>query len=235
MKSRKHKQLTLNLCFKDPASFANFFVGSNVQLITTLGSLWHADAPAFIYLWGQTGAGKSHLLSALCQLFGEKELTAAYMPLDDIEQFGPQILDDLASLDLICIDNLHLIAGNLVWEEKIFHCFNEILAQHKRIVITANVPPKTLNLALADLKSRIVGGLVFEVQSLSDAEKIACLKFRAKLRGLELNDNVAQFLLNHYERNPKSLFSVLEKLDQAALAAQRKLTIPFVKDVLMLK
>jgi len=66
----------------------------------------------------------------------------------------------------------------------------------------------------------------------NDEEKIVGLKLRAKLRGLELNDAVAHFLLNHYERNPKNLFAVLERLDKAALVAQRRLTIPFVKDIL---
>lgn len=172
------------------------------------------------------------MLSALCQLFGEHNLKAAYLPLEDASQFSSQILDDLEMLDLLCIDDLNLIAGNLEWEEKIFHCFNKMLAHNKRVVITANVAPSLLQLILSDLKSRMMGGLVFAVKALDDMAKIAGLKLRAKLRGLELSDTVARFLLNHYERNPKVLFDALEKLDQAALTAQRKLTIPFVKSVL---
>lgn len=226
------RQLTLNLCLKDAASFANFFVGSNAQLVKVLGDLYTDDASPFVYCWGRTGSGKSHLLAALCQLFSEKGLTSAYLPFEDITQLRPEILDDSESFDLLCIDDLHLISGNSVWEERVFHCFNRRLAHNKRVVITANVAPHALQLALQDLKSRMMGGLIFELQALDDAEKIAGLKLRAKLRGLELNDGVAQFLLNHYERDPKSLFDVLEKLDKAALVAQRRLTIPFVKKIL---
>ncbi|MBU0744462.1 MAG: DnaA regulatory inactivator Hda [Gammaproteobacteria bacterium] len=226
------KQIALDLCLKDTASFANFFVGSNVQLVKVLGDLYANTTSSFVYFWGNDGAGKSHLLSALCQSFGEHDLSAAYLPLEDIEQFSLKMLDDLEMLDLLCIDDLNLIAGNSEWEEKIFHCFNKMIACNKRVVITANVAPPLLLLKLLDLKSRMMGGLIFSLQALSDEEKVSGLKLRAKLRGLELPDIAAHFLLNHYKRDSKNLFAVLEKLDKAALAAQRKLTIPFIKDVL---
>jgi len=226
------KQLALNLCLKDAATFVNFFVGANKQLINVLCNLDADNKTHFVYVWGKHGAGKSHLLSALCQLFGEHDHAAAYLPLEEATQLDPKMLEDLEKLDLLCVDDLNLIAGNVVWEEKFFHCFNKIVEHGKQIVITANVAPLALPLVLSDLKSRMTSGLIFEVQVLNDVEKIQGLKLRAKLRGLELNDVVAQFLLHHYARDTKSLFATLDQLDQAALAAQRKLTIPFVKNVL---
>ena len=226
------KQLALNLCLKDTASFSNFFVGNNEQLVKALSNLLIDKTSPFIYFWGQQGSGKSHLLSALCQHFGEHNLSVAYLPLEDVGQLNLQILDDLELLDVLCIDDLHLIAGNLAWEEKIFHCFNNLLAHNKKVVITSNVSPQALPLRLLDLQSRMTGGLVFALQALSDEEKVAGLKLRAKLRGLELGNGVAHFLLNHYKRDTKSLFMALETLDKAALMAQRRLTIPFVKDIL---
>jgi DnaA family protein len=201
-------------------------------LVKVLSSLNTNNETCFVYVWGKQGAGKSHLLSALCQLFGEHGKMASYLPFEEMMQLDPQILEDLEILDLLCVDDLNLIAGNPVWEESFFHCFNKIMEHGKQIVITANTAPLALPLVLPDLKSRMASGLIFEVQALSDVEKIAGLKLRAKLRGLELNDVVAQFLLHHYARDTKSLFATLEQLDKAALAAQRKLTIPFVKNVL---
>lgn len=226
------KQLALNLCLKDAATFVNFFVGANRQLVDVLCNLHTDNETNFIYIWGKHGSGKSHLLSALCQSFGEHDHVAAYLPLEEAAQLDPQILEDLEKLDLLCVDDLDLIAGNAVWEEKFFHCFNKTIEHGKQIVITANTAPLALPLALADLKSRMTSGLIFEVQALDDVGKIEGLKLRAKLRGLELNDVVAQFLLHRYARDAKSLFATLEQLDKAALAAQRKLTIPFVKSVL---
>ncbi|MDR1057080.1 MAG: DnaA regulatory inactivator Hda [Coxiellaceae bacterium] len=226
------KQLALNLCLKDTASFTNFFIGGNTQLVTVLSNLYTNDAPCFVYFWGKNSSGKSHLLSALCQLFSEHDLTAAYLPLENAIQFKVNILDDLEELDLFCIDDLHLIAGNLGWEEKIFHSFNKMLAHDKRLVVTANVAPQALPLKLLDLQSRMIGGLVFELYSLNDEEKIVSLKLRAKSKGLDLTDNAANFLLSHYRRDAQSLFEALNRLDAESLKAQRKLTIPFIKEIL---
>jgi DnaA-homolog protein len=229
---RNLKQLALNLCLKDAASFANFLPGENKQLVTALNGLHINVTTPFIYLWGKFGSGKSHLLAAICQLFGEHNLSAAYLPLEDSKELNLHMLDDLEALDLLCIDDLHLIAGSLAWEEKIFHCYNNLILHKKKIVITASVSPQALPLKLLDLKSRMASGLVFAIQELSDEEKITSLKLRAKLRGLDLSDQVARFLLSHYERDTKSLFAVLDKLDKAALVAKRRLTIAFVKTVL---
>jgi DnaA-homolog protein len=226
------KQLALNLCLKDTTSFTNFFVGANKQLVKMLNDLSIKNGGHFIYCWGKHGAGKSHLLSALCQSFSDHGLITAYLPLEDAKKLNPKMLEDLEQLDLLCIDDLNLISDNLAWEEEIFHCFNKMMAHNKHIVITASMAPQSLNLKLSDLKSRMAGGLIFELQALNDIEKIECLKLRAELRGLELNNVVAQFLLHHYARDTKNLFTTLDRLDKAALLAQRKLTIPFVKSIL---
>ena len=226
------KQLALNLCLKDNATFTNFFAGTNGQLVKLLNKLHQDNAASFIYLWGAHGTGKTHLLSALCQSFSEHGLTTAYLPLEDSAQLTPKIFEELEYLDLLCIDDLNLIAKDNRWEEGIFHCFNQTIEQGKKIIITANTAPQALSLTLPDLKSRMASGLIFELYPLADEEKIESLKLRAKLRGLELNDAVAQFLLTHYARDTKSLFTTLDHLDKAALAAQRKLTVPFVKNVL---
>jgi DnaA-homolog protein len=226
------KQLTLDLCLKDDANIANFFIGANKQLIDMLGCFHDNKEVSFIYLWGANGTGKSHLLSALCQLFGEHNKLSVYLPLEEEYQLKPQILDEMENFDLLCIDDLDLIAGDLFWEERIFHCFNKIMENGKKIVITANTTPHFLAMVLRDLQSRLTGGLIFELKPLTDADKIASLKLRANLRGLELNDAVANFLLSHYARDTKNLFKTLETLDKEALAAQRKITIPFVKNVL---
>ena len=194
-------QLSLNLCLKDAATFSNFFVGTNEQLIKVLNNLVTNPKDKFVYFWGQPGTGKSHLLNALCQEFSEHNLKTVYLPLEDTKQLDPQIFDDLEQLDLLCLDDLNLVANNILWEEKIFHCFNKIIVHGKRIVITAHTAPQFLPLILPDLKSRMASGLIFEIQPLTDDEKMAGLKLRAKLRGLELNDPAAQYLLHHYARD----------------------------------
>lgn len=102
-----------------------------------------------------------------------------------------------------------------------------------RLLVSAETSPLHIQLQLADLKSRLSSGVTYQLHLMNDEEKIEALKLRAHCRGLELNQAVAQFLLNHCPRNMRQLFETLEKLDHASLAEQRRLTIPFVKQILV--
>lgn len=229
---KNFKQIALDLCLKDNASFSNFFIGNNEQLVRILSNLHTNDTQSFIYFWGGAGIGKSHLLSSVCTIFSKHNLIVAYVPLEDVNRFNIQMLDGLESIDLLCIDGLHNIAGKLDWEQKIFYCFNELLMRKKKLIITSRIAPTALSLKLLDLKSRMISGLIFPMNMLNDNEKIMCLQLRAKFRGLVLSYSGARFILNHYNRDLKNLLIVLEKLDKASLITQRKLTIPFIKHIL---
>ena len=142
------------------------------------------------------------------------------------------LLEDLEQLDFIVIDNIETMANHHTWQEALFHLFNRCKANKTRLLIAGNTIPQALNFTLPDLISRLNSGLLFQVQPLSDEAKLVALQTRAQIRGMELTDEVAKYLLNHYSRNLSDLFILLEKLDLLSLAKQRKLTIPFVKAVL---
>ena len=137
-------------------------------------------------------------------------------------------------MPLLCIDDLHVIAGNQIWEEAIFHLFNRIYDLGGHIVFAANDLPKALNIHLPDLISRLSWGIVYQMHSLNDHEKLAAIIMRADRRGFKLSEEVGKFIITHYPRHMGGLFTALETLDKASLAAQRRLTIPFVKEVLCL-
>ena len=101
-------------------------------------------------------------------------------------------------------------------------------------MISADQSPTNLSVHLADLASRLTWGEVYQLVPLNDQQKIAVLQLAAHQRGIELPDETANFLFKRLERDMKTLFNALEKLDQASLQAQRKLTIPFVKEILSL-
>jgi DnaA family protein len=226
------KQLALNLCLKDNENFENFFVGPNEKIVTILKNIHNNRESSFVFLWGKSGTGKSHLLSALCQLFNDHGLTAAYLPLDEMTKIGTESLNGLDQFDFLGIDDLHLVSGNLKWEEAIFYCFNKFVNNRKHIIITADIAPQALPLVIPDLKSRMTSDLIFAILELKDEEKINCIKLRAKLRGLDLNDIAARFILHNYSRDTKNLCIILETLDKKALESQRRLTVPFIKHIL---
>jgi DnaA family protein len=228
-------QLTLGVSLKDEATFANFFSGKNTQLIHTLRNAAAGEkGERIIYFSGTGGQGCTHLLQACCHAAAQAKQSAVYIPLDNITDFSPEIFDGLESLNLVCIDDVHRIAGNPAWEEALFHVYNRIHDTDGRLIVTANVAPKALSITLPDIVSRLVWGIVFQLQPLSDAEKLAALIMRAERRGMTLNEDVGKFILTHCPRHMSTLFAALDALDKMSLAAQRKLTIPFVKTILQI-
>ncbi len=218
-------QLPLGIRLRDSATFADFHAGPNQPLITALRD----NRDTGFYFWGAPGTGKSHLLQALCQEKSAEGQRVAWLPLAE-PGLEPAMLEDWEQFDLICVDDLQQVAGRSDWELALFHLYNRLQAGGGRLVISASEAPARLPIGLPDLASRLGWGLVFQIRELSDADKQMALRLRARTRGLELSGEVAAYLLRHAPRDMKSLFALLEKLDEASLAAQRKLTIPFVRE-----
>lgn len=227
-------QLTLGVGLKDEATFANFYAGKNIHLINALTKSSHGLGEHCLYFYGTGGLGCTHLLQACCHEAHQHKRSAVYIPLANILDFTPAIFDGLENLNLICVDDIQRIAGNLVWEEAFFHAYNRILDTGSHLIVTANVAPKGLGLALPDVVSRLTSGIVFQIQALTDDEKLQIIIMRAERRGLTLSEEVGKFILNHCPRHMSTLFAALDAIDKMSLAAQRKLTIPFIKTVLQI-
>ena len=228
-------QLPLSVQLRDDATFANYYPGPNASLVNMLDLEKYADGitpESFLYLYGPSGAGCSHLLQAACHQTDSLGFRSAYLPMDEMVDYPPRVLEGYDALDLVCLDNIEAIAGNYHWEEAIFTLFNELRDRGKRLLVAANCPPRQLEINLPDLVSRLSWGLVFQVQTLDDHDKLMTLRLRAHLRGLDLSEDVARFILNRSPRTMQNLFDVLARLDGASLRAKRKLSIPFVKEVM---
>jgi DnaA family protein len=231
----KPVQLPLGVRLRDDATFANYYPGANAAALGYVERLCEADAgwtESLIYLWGGEGVGRSHLLQAACLRFEQRGEAAVYLPLADVADYGPELLDGLDQSELVCLDDLDAVAGRADWEEALFHLFNRLRDAGRRLLLAASVSPRELPVQLPDLQSRLTLALVFQLQALSDEDKLRALQLRASRRGLHLTDEVGRFILTRGERSMSALFELLERLDQASLQAQRKLTIPFLKETL---
>lgn len=224
-------QLALPLGLRDDATFDNFYEGVNTHCVAALKVAASGLEHPFIYLWGQNGAGRSHLLQSACHLATQNNRSCVYLPLR-ASGLSVSIFDDLEHINLVCIDDVEAIAKHKAWEEALFHLYNRIRDNGQTLLIAGSNPPQRLGLELPDLVSRLAWGVVFQLHLLSDEDKFAALAMRSKLRGLILTEDVGQFLLRRCPRDMTQLFSILDTLDKASLQAQRKLTIPFVKSVL---
>jgi DnaA-homolog protein len=188
----------------------------------------------YIYLWGHSGAGCSHLLQACCYEARAQGLKAAYILLSHYHKhYTPYDLQTLASdYQFVCLDALDCIVGKPAWEKALFHTYNDFVTYNIPFVIAAHAVPQQLAFQLPDLVSRLNSGLLFQIHLLNDEAKLAALQLRAKLRGFSLPRPVGLFLLARLSRHPTRLFAVLDQLDESTLAHHRRLTIPFVKTVL---
>lgn len=225
-------QLSLSIGLRDDATFANFFPGDNVYLLDALRALIQGHGESFQFIYGSHDSGKSHLLQALCHQADAAGLRSVYLPLEELALLSPDLLEGLEALDVICIDDLNIVAGRAKWEAALFHCFNRLRDAGKVMVVAADAAPSKLGVRLPDLSSRLAWGVTSALHKLDDEQKIAAFKLRANERGLELSDDVARYILHRSPRTLRELFDMLAMLDHASLMAQRKLTIPFVKEAL---
>lgn len=225
-------QLPLGVHLRDSSVFASFYPGRNQPVVDALLALRAQAPPRVVWLHGARAVGKTHLLQAICARATQRAERAAFIPMTAFSTAGPEVLSGLGALSWVCIDDVDLILGQPAWERQLFALHQELEEQEGRVVFASAQTPQALAVGLADLASRLRGGLVLRLQVLDDAEQRAALKLRAEARGLELNDEVAQFLLRRLPRDLNALCEFLDKLDRAALVAQRRLTIPFVKQVI---
>ena len=226
------RQLPLHFEFRANQTFDDFFPGSNLEVINHLKKSIEGNGERLIFLCGQSGQGKSHLLQACCHQAQIQQLSSFYFAFSAFELPDSVILSGLDKLDIICFDNIQHIAGNPIWEQAFFNFFNLYHDQDHTLILSASCPPNEIAFQLPDLKTRLNWGLTLKIQPLCDEERITALIFKAGQMGFEISPQVGRFLLTHYDRDLSSLWVLLTKLDRASLAAKRKLTLPFLKQIL---
>ncbi len=218
------KQLPLQFKIREGLTFDNYLPGTNGEIIDVLRN----NNEPYVYLWGSAGVGKSHLLQAACRT----QEAVAYLSLGELLAHDPGVLEGLENLDLVCLDNLERVAGHALWERALCDLYNRLRDSGVLLRAAGMAHPGSLGLTLADLVSRLHWGPIYHLQELDDTDKAKALRMRAHARGLDLPEDVARYLLRHKPRDNASLFGLLDYLDQASLAAQHRLTIPFVRSVL---
>ncbi|MGD9660348.1 MAG: DnaA regulatory inactivator Hda [Porticoccaceae bacterium] len=225
-------QLSLALSLRDEATFDNFLTRPDsvrAQAVQVLqGKLYSGQH--LVYLWGAPQAGVSHVLQAACHYYLEHQRGAQYLPLEEVISFEPEsLLVGLDQLPLVCLEDIDRIQGKPSWEKAIFTLYNSLRDKGGLMLVSADRPPRELQLGLADLKSRWSSGLTYHFRPYSDEDKLDILRFRASRLGLELSEDVALFILSRGSRNVDQLIGYLKLLDAESLRARRRITIPFVK------
>jgi DnaA family protein len=223
------RQLPLRVRLRDSARLASFVPGRNAEVFASFSGGW-PSLQRTTWLWGRAGTGKSHLLQAACADAGERGGAAAYFDLAATEE--PAVLEGCETFDVVCLDNLDAAARSPPWNAAIFRLYTLLQDGRGRLVVASASPPASLEFELPDLRSRLLAASVHQLHELDEAGQIAALRLRAARRGLDLAEDAAVYLVHRLPRDLHSLFAVLDRLDEASLAAQRRLTIPFLREAL---
>ena len=217
------KQLVLDLGADKPQTLETFVTGQNHELLHLLRQFAARAAPIndrFAYLWGEAGAGKSHLLHALAAA-GQ----ARYIPADAGDDAFVQVPD----ITLYLLDDCDKLPPDS--QISAFSLYNQVKENGGLLVAAGSLPPARLPLR-EDLRTRLGWGLIYQVHGLTDDEKIAALTQAAQVRGLYLSPGVLPYLITHVRRDMRSLSAMLDALDQYSLETQRPITLPLLRSLL---
>ena len=221
------RQLPLSVRLRTAAVFGNFYEGPNREAAEAVRA---ADADP-LWICGPAGCGETHLLQAAC---ADSAQPCAFFSIPGEPALPPAALEGLEGLALLCLDEVDRIAGELEWEYALFRLFNAALERRTRLIFAARNAPSAIGWRLPDWASRAASCRVYRLRLLDDAERIEALRMRANTRGLTLPLETAEYLLKRMPRDQQALFDLVDTLDEAALVAQRRLTVPFVRDALKL-
>ncbi|KRE90789.1 DnaA regulatory inactivator Hda [Frateuria sp. Soil773] len=224
-------QLPLALRWPRRQRFEHFHAGANAAALAAVQALATAPDAPWVYLHGPAGSGRSHLLMAACQAASAAGRRVQYLPLAAVADRAAAIRG-VAGSELLALDDLGAIAGQADAEHALFDLYNRARAEGSELLFAAEAAPAQLGLGLPDLRSRLGACTQFALKPLDDAERREVLKAQAASRGIELDDGVLDWLFARYARDLGALLDLLDRLDQASLAAQRRITIPFLRGFL---
>lgn len=208
------------------------FVQAVDGLLEHLRALAHGKGQDGVYLQGSHASGKTHLLLASCAEADAAGQVAAYIPLRSLRGCVREALAGLGDADLLALDDVEAIAGSHEDELALFDLHNNMLDAGRSLLYAAADTPDALGLVLPDLRSRLAHCTRWSLPLLDDAGRAELLRRRASARGLDFDDAALEWLLRRASRDLGSLTSIFEQLDHASLAAQRRLTVPFLRQVL---
>jgi DnaA family protein len=229
-------QMNLGVGLRAELNLDNYCFATGPTLVSIIEQLWHPGRATHLYIWGDCGTGKTHLLQGCITAAEERGLCARYLSGLDLVTCQPAelelLLDGMELCDLVCIDDFDAITANTAMAIKLFHFYNRLMSGNNRLLVSATINPRHLCCGLEDLRSRLQQGIVFHLTPLDDQHKQTVLISRARQRGMLFTDEVARFIMSRSERSMTSLMLMLDRLDSASLNARRRITIPFVKEII---
>jgi DnaA-homolog protein len=225
------RQLPLGLGLDVSTRFDEYVAGtSNAAAVHALRDA--VERGGLVHLRGPAATGKTHLLHASCNEASRRGLRAAYLPLGREQAWDPQVLEAWDALDRVHLDDIDKVIGNRAWEQVLMRLYDNLRTRHAGLLFSTTTPLAELDFTLPDLASRLASAAAFRLQPLDDEALLEAFRRRLHRRGIELPEEAGSWLFKRVARDMHSLSALAERLDRLSLSAQRRLTIPFLREVL---
>lgn len=222
----KEKSIEENLNKYD-FTFDTFIVGSSNKFAyaasqAVAATPGQAYNPLFIY--GNSGLGKTHLLNAICTEIKNNNPDAKIIYTSG-EDFTNELIQSLEkktmaefhnkyrTIDVLLVDDIQFIAGKASTQEEFFHTFNALIQDNKQIVLASDRPPKEIALLEDRIKTRFEWGLLADIQPPDIETRIAIIKRKASLMSFELPDEVVQYIAEKIKNNVRQLEGAVKKIN----------------------
>ncbi|HEY7871800.1 MAG TPA: DnaA regulatory inactivator Hda [Rudaea sp.] len=235
-------QLPLLLRWPAQQRFETFVPGANGAALALLREAATSATAPWVFAAGPAGSGKTHLLIAACAAATQAGRSAQYLSLARLADRGEAVrsasaasadaIRSFGGSDVLALDDIDAIAGDAAAEHALFDLYNRCKMDKSTLLFSATAAPAQIGIALPDLVSRLSACAQARLTPLDDAARRDWLRARAQVRGLILDDSVLDWLFAHHARDLSSLADLLERVDRAALAAQRRVTVPFLRGLL---
>ena len=224
-------QLPLSLRFPPDQRFASF-VAEDASPVALLREVATGRREDWVLLGGPTGSGRTHLLLAACAEAEAHGRPATYLPLAQLGGRIAEALQGLAPAALLAIDDLDVALGERAAEVALFDLHNRARAAGSTMLYAASATAAALPVGLPDLRSRLGQCIQLALPALSEPQRREVLRQRAARRGLLLEEPALDLLFQRVGRDLGTLTALLDRIDRASLAAQRRITVPFLRDLL---
>lgn len=221
---------TIPLLYHDQVSLADFIGDHNRANQKIVAQLLKHEKSLIFYFYGESGAGKTHLLHSYCKDALIQDLAVIYFDCAQ-NQLDQALVEGFSQCDWICIDNIDLCTK--IGQYALYSLYNICRTHHKVLMLSANTPPNSLNINLMDLKTRLVLSHYFALEVLNNGQKKQILAQKMSAQNININQDIYDYLLLNYSRNLSRLVAVLFFANEQAILKQKKnIKLAFIKEIL---